>query len=82
MSVGAAFAVMNSDMANLNYYFGSNELPLSVIIVAAIGVGVLLGLLAGFNGVIRLKHENRELRRKIRLTAQEVNNLRAIPIKE
>ena len=46
MMFGAAFAVMNAEPVNLNYYFGSRELPLSVVLVGAVIVGVVLGALA------------------------------------
>ena len=82
MLIGAAFAVMNSSMVNLNYYFGSQMLPLSVILVGAIILGALLGVLASLAGSLRLRSENAALRREIRLASQEVKNLRAIPIKD
>lgn len=81
MLVGAAFAVMNADIVNLNYYFGTVELPLSVVLVGAVCLGALLGMLAGLAGLAGLKRENSSLRRKVRLASQEVDNLRAIPLK-
>lgn len=82
MLIGAAFAVMNSSVVNLNYYFGSQMLPLSVILVGAIVLGALLGVLASLAGSLRLRSENASLRREIRIASQEVKNLRAIPIKD
>ncbi len=82
MLMGAAFAVMNAESVNLHYYFGSHELPLPVVLAAAVCLGALLGILAGLSGIARLKRENANLRRRIELTAQEVNNLRTIPIKD
>lgn len=82
MVIGAALAVMNAESVQLNYYFGSIQLPLSVILVGAIAAGSVLGLLAALGGFFRLKKQNVELRRQARLASQEVNNLRAIPIKD
>lgn len=82
MALGAVFTGMNSESVILNYYFGSVESPLSVIIVGAVAAGALLGLLAAYGRVLRLHHEINTLRRKVRLASQEVNNLRTIPIKE
>jgi putative membrane protein len=42
MMIGAAFAVMNAEAVRLNYYFGVEELPLSVILVAALALGAIL----------------------------------------
>jgi len=33
MMLGSAFAVMNAETVMLNYYFGSREIPLSVVLV-------------------------------------------------
>ncbi len=82
MLVGAALAVMNADLVNLNYYFGSRELPLSVLLVGAVFVGAILGMVAGLGGMMRVKRENANLRRQARLASEEVNNLRSLPIKD
>ena len=82
MLVGAAFAVMNDDVVNLNYYFGSTVLPLSLVLVGAVCIGAVLGMLAGLAGLASLKHENASLRRQARLASQEVKNLRTMPIKD
>jgi len=36
MVAGSAFAVMNADPVVLNYYFGSREIPLSVVLVGTL----------------------------------------------
>lgn len=82
MAIGISFAVMNAGMANLNYYFGTVELPLSVILVGALALGALLGVVASLGGNLRLRRENATLRHQARISAQEINNLRSIPIKE
>ena len=82
MLVGAVLAVMNADLVNLNYYFGSRELPLSVLLVGAVFVGAVLGMVAGLGGMMRVKRENADLRRQARLASEEVNNLRSLPIKD
>ena len=82
MAAGAIFAVLNPDPVRVDYYFGRLELSLSVVVVAALGVGALLGMVAGLGAVVGLKRENIRLRRRERLSAEEINNLRTIPIKE
>lgn len=82
MAAGAIFAILNPHAVSLDLYFGKLELPLSVVVVAALGIGAMLGMLAGFSTMLALKRENTRLRRRERQTAVEVNNLRAIPIKE
>lgn len=82
MLAGVALAVMNADLVNLNYYFGSRELPLSVLLVGAVFVGAILGMVAGLGGMMRVKRENADLRKQARLASEEVNNLRSLPIKD
>ena len=82
MLAGAAFAVMNATRVDLDYYFGTAAVPLSVVLLGALCVGALLGILASLGVVAGLKRENSSLRRKVQLASQEVNNLRSLPIKE
>lgn len=82
MVLGATIAVLNADQVTLNYYFGSRELPLSVVLVGAMALGALLGVVASLGGMFRLKRQNFELKRKARIASEEVRNLRALPIKD
>ena len=82
MMLGAIFAVLNAELVSFNYYFGSRELPLSLIITAALGAGVLLGILAGIGMLLGLKRENASLKQHARLANEEVKNLRNIPLKD
>ena len=80
--VGLAFHVKNDQLVNLNYYMGSIELPVSQLVISSLLVGALLGILASLTFVAKLKRENARLARLVRVTEEEVNNLRAIPIKD
>lgn len=82
MLVGAVFAVLNAEPVEFNYYFGSRALPLSLVMIAALGAGALLGMLSSMGLMFALKRENLSLRRKSQLASQEVNNLRALPLKD
>jgi putative membrane protein len=80
--VGLAFHVKNDQLVNLNYYMGSIELPVSLLVISSLLVGARLGILASLTFVAKLKRENARLARLVRVTEEEVNNLRAIPIKD
>ena len=78
---GAAFALMNSAPVVVDLYFRTPELPLSLLLLLAVGVGILFGGFASAFYFMQIKKENADLRRKSRLAREEVQNLRAMPIK-
>ena len=80
--LGGAFALMNAEPVSLNYYFGSRQLPLSVLLVGAVIVGALLGALAGYVRAAQLQHKITGLRRELRRAAREAEQLRAIPARD
>jgi putative membrane protein len=80
--LGAAFAVLNSQIITLDFYFSVIDLPVSVVIVAFMSIGALLGVIASSGIMLRLKHENRVLKRKARMVNEEVRNLRTMPIRD
>jgi uncharacterized integral membrane protein len=81
MVLGAAFALINEAPVAVDLYFIRPELPLSVLLLLALGFGIVLGGVAGMVYFMRVKKENADLKRKTRLVSEEVRNLRAMPIK-
>lgn len=81
MVVGASFAIINDAPVRVDLYFLTPELPLSLLLLLALGFGIVLGGLAGMVYFMRVKKENADLKRKTRLVSEEVKNLRAMPIK-
>ncbi len=79
---GAAFAILNSQMVTLDFYFSVIELPISVVIIAFIALGAILGVVASSAIMLRLKHENSGLKRKASMVSEEVKNLRTMPIRD
>lgn len=80
--VALAFAALNAAPVNVDYYFGTAELPLVLLLVCALALGALLGTLVGLGRVLRYRRELGRLRRSVRETEQEVRNLRALPLKD
>ena len=78
---GMAFALINHTPVSLDFYVTSMELPLFVIILLAIGCGLLLGSVLSLFFFLRLKRENRRLQRQYDAIQQEVTNLRTLPVK-
>jgi lipopolysaccharide assembly protein A len=80
--LGLTFALMNAQNIELNYYFGSIEIALSLAVVVAIILGAILGMLATLGIVFSQKCEMAKLRKATRLAEQEVANLRSVPLKD
>jgi len=78
--VGGAFAVANNQPATIELYFSTPTLPLSLLLLFAVGVGIVLGAIASSFFYMRIKKENADLRRQSRLVEQEVKNLRTLPL--
>jgi putative membrane protein len=81
-TLGAAFAYINPGLVRLSYYFGEWELPLGILIFLLLGVGILIGFLACLGWFFRIRKENLALRRRSELASQEINNLRAMPLRD
>ena len=79
---GIVFAVLNADPVKLNYYFGSKEVALSLVLVLAMIVGAILGVIASASMIISNRREVIKLRKSVELAEKEVANLRAIPIRD
>lgn len=79
--IGVSFATLNAESVKVNYYFGVITMPVSLLIVSSLVLGLLLGVvLTGFR-IIRSSTENLRLKQRLKLVEKEVENLRAIPIK-
>ncbi len=75
-------AFLNSKPVLVDYFIGQRTVPLSVVIIAALVTGGCLSLIAISIVYLRLKCENYRLRRRIKVTEKEIENLRAIPIRD
>ena len=81
-TVGAAFAYINPGDVTISYYFGELRLPLGMLLFLLFGIGLVVGALLGIAGQFRLRGENLQLRRRSELAHQEINNLRALPLRD
>jgi putative membrane protein len=76
--LGLSFAILNAAPVTLNYYWGSKQISLSLLLVFSVMLGALL---AGFTllfSLWRYKAENYHLKHKIKKAEQEINNLRSL----
>jgi Predicted membrane protein len=82
MLVGLTFASLNSQLITFNYYLGTYEITLSLLLVFAFGVGIFVGLLFAVASWLKAKYENVRLKNKFKVLEKEVENLRSLPLKE
>lgn len=80
--LGVSFAYLNADSVTFNYYLGERSVPLSLLLICSLGVGLILGFAVVLVAWIKLKAKNIRLKKRLKSAKQEVENLRAIPIRE
>ena len=61
--LGASFTLLNADPVQVNYYFGTAEIALSVILVGTLVAGTLIGVAATMGKMLSLKLQVSKLRR-------------------
>lgn len=77
-----SFTSLNAQSIQINYYFGTKDLPLAVAMVVSIAVGILFGFFASFGAIMRLKRENMGLKRTAKATDKQLTQLRSTSIQE
>ncbi|MFV1992744.1 MAG: lipopolysaccharide assembly LapA domain-containing protein [Acidiferrobacterales bacterium] len=77
------FAVKNSHVVTLSYYFGIDwMLPLSVLLLVVLVLGIFVGYLVSLKTIMRLQGVATAARKEARQAEQEVSNLRSLPLKD
>lgn len=76
--VGLAFALLNSQSVLLNYYFGSMQLQLSLLLMLAVLAGAVAGIVASLYMLMVTRREIVNLRKMVRLAERELTDLRMI----
>ena len=77
---GISFAVLNATSVVINFYFATISMPISVLMILMLGMGLLIGFITASFRYWRLKSECRRLKNQLKLTEQEIKNLRTIPV--
>jgi lipopolysaccharide assembly protein A len=81
--VGVTFTTKNAQVVELNYYFGIHWMtPLSFMLLTTLTVGIALGFLVSLGMLAHMQRQLLQSRRDNRQLEQEVNNLRALPIRD
>ncbi len=80
--LGLSFALLNAGSVELDYYFGSVSMPLSLLVVLVLILGAVLGVLAAMTMMLRRRREISSVRRRLAETEKELNELRRLPLKD
>ena len=73
------FASLNPSVIPLDLAFGQIEAPLTLVIIACLAFGWVLGLLSASMMVFKMMAQRRSMRRSLRLAEKEADNLRSMP---
>ncbi len=79
---GLSFALLNSDPVTFNFYVGTVQLELSVILVITFAAGALLGVLTSFGIILKSKRQVSKIKKEMKNSTKELNSLRAVSVKE
>lgn len=71
-----SFTTLNAQSIQLDYYLSTTEVPLAIALVVAIAAGILFGFAASLGMVLRLKRENRRLKKTVKVAEQQELSLK------
>ncbi|MBA2711057.1 MAG: LapA family protein [Tatlockia sp.] len=80
--LGVSFAALNAASVEVNLYFKTIHMPISVLMIIMLGFGLLLGFFVFICRYWRLKVDFLRLKNQLKYTEKEIKNLRAIPLKD
>lgn len=80
--IGVSFAALNAATVQVNFYFKTLSMPISVLMTIMLGIGILIGFVLFIFRYWRLKCECRAVKNQLKLTEKEIKNLRSIPLQD
>ena len=80
--IGVSFAALNASSVQVNLYFKTVSMPISVLMTIMLGVGIVIGFILFIGRYWRLKIECRKMKGQLKLTEKEIKNLRSIPLQD
>lgn len=80
--LGVSFSVLNANLVEINLYFETVTIPISVLLMIVFAIGLIFGVLFFSFRYLRLKFAYARLKKQLLLTEREVKNLRSIPLQD
>ena len=79
---GVSFSVLNAGAVQLNFYFKTFSIPISLLMILILALGIFIGFFVFATRYWCLKAHHRKLKHQLELTEREIKNLRSIPLKD
>lgn len=80
--VSALFFAQNDGKVSINYFSGQLEWQLNWVMVFCTVIGFVVGLLSILGSLLKTKLQLRQTKSKLNKQEQELNSLRALPVKD
>lgn len=78
--LGVSFAALNAASVQVNVYFTTLSMPISVLMTVMLGIGIFIGFILFIFRYWRLKVEYHRIKNQLKMTEKEIKNLRSIPL--
>ncbi len=76
------FALLNAQGVEVNYFLGKRTLPLSLVLLISLLCGFFIGVMGTLRSVLTARTRARRFKKKTTLLQKEIDNLRAMPVKD
>jgi len=78
ITLAVGFASLNAKLVSVNYYIGTAQISLALLLVVCLGAGILLGALALAPSLIQLKFFNKRLEKYIKRTEETLEKIKVL----
>lgn len=82
MAAIGTLAFYNAQAVEVNYYYGSLNVPMSIFALGIFAAGVVFTLILMLPGSLRAMGRSRRYRKTCEAQEKELNNLRKIPVEQ
>ena len=82
LALSITLSMLNPMEIEIDLYFHAYKAPLPLFLFISFLVGSFIALLFFFSAYIKHKHENRNLRKSMKIKEDEIDNLRKNPLRD
>ncbi len=82
LALSITVSMLNSEIIELDLYLQKFTGPLPLFLFISFLIGSFISLLFFFSAYIKNKHENRHLRKSMKIKEDEIDNLRKNPLRD